>query len=115
MYEIKIQHIFGENVIQNNQALIIKKSDFPLLSPLVNNTAESLLITILINAIRNFQGIIEDENNQGINDESNNLIEFDNTDAYTFLKMKRWNDFFTDRNNQRFIRRTIVIDTYEAE
>ncbi|WP_179047829.1 hypothetical protein [Nostoc sp. TCL26-01] len=113
--ELTLQQLFGVNSSQNSQTLTINKSDLNLLTPSSNNTAESLLTAILLKSLENFQGYIEDENNIPITDENDTPISFDNKNAYTFLRIFNWQEFFAKRNNQQFIRKTIVIDTYEAE
>ncbi len=111
MTNLTLQQLFGVNATQDSQTLLIKKSDL-LLTPQINNTAGSLLIAILLKALENFQGLIEDENGQPIADENNRPIEFDNTEAFEFLKVFRWDTTFADRSSIPFIRDTIVIERF---
>ncbi|WP_414579598.1 hypothetical protein [Anabaena sp. CCY 9402-a] len=113
--ELTLQELFGVNAIQDDQVLVITKPDLPLLTPQSNNTAESLLVAILINALEKFQGFIEDEQGQSITDENNNPIEFDNKDAYEFLSIFNWEASFSQRSEQNFIRNTIVIEEFTPD
>lgn len=113
MYQLTLQQLFGVNCSQDGQSLTLNKADI-LLTPNSNNTAESLLIAILVNALKNFQGYVEDENGNTITDENNNPIEFDNRNAYTLLGLFRWNDSLVIRNGQLFVRKTILIQQYES-
>ncbi len=50
MAEPSFTSVFGENASQTATDLVIKKSDLPGLTPLANNTAESLLIGVALKA-----------------------------------------------------------------
>jgi hypothetical protein len=56
-----LQQLFGTNAMQDNQSLVIRKSDLPLLTPSLNNTASSLLVAILLQAWNEFEGVLVDE------------------------------------------------------
>ncbi len=110
--ELTLQQVFGVNSTQDGQVLVISKSDLILLTPSSNNTAESLLIAILLNALRNFKGIIEDENYQPITDENSKPIEFDNSEAFELLKIFRWDSKLIQTNYGIKVRDTLVIEVY---
>lgn len=114
MEQLTLQQLFGVNCSQDGQVLIIKKSDLPGLTPSANNTAESLLLAILLNALRNFSGYLKDENNQPITDENNNPIEFDNSEIFEKIRIFRWEDNLIDRNSLIYIRYTLVIEFFTA-
>jgi hypothetical protein len=111
MESLTLQQLFGVNAVQDSQTLTINKSDLKI-TPNLNNTAESLLIAILLNAFRTFSGYLEDEFGQPITDENNQPIEFDNSDAYQALKIFRWENKPINRNNLIYLRYTIVIESY---
>ncbi|NJM23520.1 MAG: hypothetical protein HC907_35270 [Richelia sp. SM1_7_0] len=50
-YHSNFQVFFGLNSTQTSSQLIIKKSDLPGLTASANNTAESLFVVLLINAL----------------------------------------------------------------
>lgn len=110
--ELTLAQLFGVNVFQDSQILRINKSDLPLLTPNINNTAESLLVAILLNALRNFSGTITDENNQTITDENNNSIEFDNRGLYRDISIFRWDDQLISKDNILCTRKTIIIHEF---
>lgn len=47
-YLSRLARFFGDNAKQNTTHLIIQKSDLPSLTPKLDNTAESLLIALLV-------------------------------------------------------------------
>lgn len=79
MESLTITQLFGVGAFPDVNNLVIQKSSLLKLTPKLNNTAESLLIAILITALRNFQGTITDENNRVITSESDQLLCFDNS------------------------------------
>lgn len=112
MNELTLAQLFGVNASQDGQNLFIDKSDLPLLTPSANNTAESLLVAILLKALENFAGTLTDENNQPITDELNQPITFDNSDAYELLKIINWKPFQLIRNGQKYINHQIIVFQY---
>lgn len=82
------------------------------MTPLIDNTAESLLASMLITALANFQGNITNENNQPITDENNQILTFDNSEAFELIKMIEWMPFQFERNNQKYINNQIIIEAY---
>jgi hypothetical protein len=112
MEQLTIQQLFGVNATQDSQTLTISKSDLPLLTALVANTVESLLVAILLKALSNFQGYVENENAIPITDENYNPIKFDNKEAYELLSLFRWDSFFSKRDSSFFVTNTIIIDSF---
>lgn len=111
---LTLQNVFGYNATQNSTTITIYKSDLASvgLTSTTNNTAESLLVAILLKALENFQGILSDENNQPITDENNQLITFDNSEAFEWLKLVAWKPFLTKRNNTPYITNQIIVFSY---
>lgn len=50
-YLSRLARFFGDNAKQTNTHLIIQKTDLPSLTPRLSNTAESLLIAVLLRVI----------------------------------------------------------------
>jgi hypothetical protein len=111
MESLTLQQLFGVNAVQDSQTLTINKSDLKLTQS-SNNTAESLLIAILLNAFKNFSGYIEDELGQPVVDENNQPIEFDNSDMYEYLKIFRWENKPINRGNLIYLRYTVIVEIY---
>ncbi|MBD2609448.1 hypothetical protein H6G81_34405 [Scytonema hofmannii FACHB-248] len=112
MESLSITQIFGAGAFQNENNLVIQKSSLLKLTPKLNNTAESLLIAILITASRNFQGTVTDELNRTITNQSNQSIFFDNSEAFELIKMIEWKPFRITRNNIPYICHQIIIKSY---
>lgn len=109
---LSLAQLFGKDAFQDENVLTIKKSSLPRLSPNPINTAESLLVGILLKSSENFQGIITNENNQPITDQNNQPITFDNSDAYELLKVITWKPYQVNRDSQPHIINQIIIVTY---
>lgn len=112
MESLSLVQLFGEGAFQDENILVIQKSSLLRLTPITDNTAESLLVAILITALQNFQGIITDENNQPIIDENNQSITFDNSEAFELIKIIPWKPFQINRNNQPYILHQIIVFSY---
>ncbi|MBW4571602.1 MAG: hypothetical protein KME31_27370 [Tolypothrix carrinoi HA7290-LM1] len=112
MESLSITQLFGIGAFQDENNLVIQKSSLLKLTPKLNNTAESLLIAILITASRNFKGIVTDELNRAITNQSNQSIFFDNSEAFELIKMIEWKPFVVLRNNQRYIMHQIIVNNY---
>lgn len=112
MQYLSLVELFGEGAFQDANFLIIQKASLLNLTPLVKNTAESLLVGILVTALPNFKGVISDENNQLICDENGDSIIFNNSDSFELIKMIEWKAFQIIRNNQKYLNNQIIIESY---
>ncbi|MCC5670883.1 hypothetical protein LC653_45845 [Nostoc sp. CHAB 5784] len=112
MQSLSLAQLFGEGAFQDTSVLIIQKTDLLRLTLAANNTAESLLVGILITALNNFQGVITDEDSEPITDENNQPITYDNSEAFEFLQMISWKAFFSTLDNQRYINHQIIVNIY---
>lgn len=110
--QLTLLQLFGANAYQDSDRLIINKGDLFNLSASATNTAESLLIAIVINATRQFEGVIEDENNQPITDQSNLAITFNNSSLYELLTIFYWKRQFIVYQQQPTILDTFVVESY---
>jgi hypothetical protein len=109
---LSLSQLFGEGATQTPNTLSISKAGLVGLTASANNTAESLLVGILLTALANFQGVITDENNQPITDENEVAIYFDNSESFEFLKIIPWQPFPSTRKNQPYITNQIIIFQY---
>jgi hypothetical protein len=107
MYRLSLINLFGEGAVQNGSDLIIKKNSLPLLTPLPENTASSLLVAILIKVLENFEGELN------ITDEYGNNITYNNRDAFELIEAFYWKKYIEDRNNANYVRDEIIIQTYD--
>lgn len=133
---LSLTQLFGDGAYQNASFLVIQKASLLRLTPLPINTAESLLVGIILTALTNFaKGVITDENNQcitdgskTITDENNNCISdennqcivfeipqcfyFDNSESFELIQMIEWKPFSFTRNNQKYINNQIIVDSF---
>ncbi|WP_041565276.1 hypothetical protein [Nostoc punctiforme] len=110
---LNLQQIFGENATQDIDTLIIKKSDLIGLTASPSNTAESLLVAILLRASYAFEGSIGDEHGNKLSDEHGNSIGYSYRTFYEFLNVFIWEPKYVVRDeNQLFIKDTIVAESY---
>lgn len=112
MDSLSIEQLFGKGASQDENVLVINKASLLGISPTTTNTAESLLVAILITALQNFQGTITDENNQPITDENNQSITYDNSSDFELIKLIGWKPFLFTRNTQLYIRHQIIVFSY---
>lgn len=66
-----------------------------------------------MNAHRQFEGVIKDENNNPITDENNIPITFSNLNMYEPLSIFYWKRQFITYQQQPTILDTFVIESYE--
>ncbi len=112
---LSVQQLFGARAYQDSDHLVINKGDLFNLSASASNTAESLLVAIVMKACRQFEGVIEDENNQAITNENSNPITFSNLDIYALLAIFYWERQFIFFQSQPKILDTFVIESYEVQ
>lgn len=112
METLSLAQLFGEGAVQNENTLVIQKSSLLRLTPLANNTAESLITALLITALQNFQGILTDENNQPITDENNQPFTFDNSEIFELIKIIGWKPYRIKRANQLYIANQVIVFNY---
>lgn len=106
---LTLQQLFGARAYQDSDHLVINKGDLSL-SAKATNTAESLLAAIVVNAVRQFEGVIQDEVNQSITDENNVPITFSNSKLYELL-----NIFYWKRQCILFQQQSYILDTFVLE
>lgn len=112
MESLSLNQLFGEGATQTPTMLTISKAGLVGLTASANNTAESLLVGILLTALANFQGVITDDNNQPITDENGVAISYDNSESFELLKIIPWQAFMSARKNQPYVTNQIIIFQY---
>jgi hypothetical protein len=110
--ELTLIQLFGVNAFQDGQILKIQKSDLPLLTPSINNTAESLLVAIVLKALENFEGSLTTETDDFITDEFDNPVTFNNGDIFTTLYAFNWNPYIAERLNSYVARNSVIIQFF---
>lgn len=105
-----LQQLFGANAVQDSQSLTIHKSDLPRLTPLINNTAESLLVALLLQAWNEFEGLLVDETGQAVVDETGNALGYDQRELYEKLHLFFWKRQFVEGK----ILDTFVVNVFVA-
>jgi hypothetical protein len=90
MQNLTLQQLFGTAALQDATTLVIHKSDLPGLTPNANNSAESLLIAILLQAWNEFEGLLADETGEAVVDEMGDAIGYDDRDLYEKLNVWFW-------------------------
>jgi hypothetical protein len=111
MNQLTLQQLFGVNFYQDGQVLRINKSDLSL-TPAITNTAESLLVAILLKALDNFQGKITTEDDEPITDEYGNPFTFDNSNEFELLSVFVFNSYLLERKGNLHVAHNIVIHEY---
>jgi hypothetical protein len=103
-----LTQLFGANATQDNQSLVIRKSDLPGLTPSSNNTAESLLVAILLQTWNEFEGLLVDETGVAVVDETGEALGYDHKELYEKLNLWFWKRQFTGGR----VLDTFVIDCF---
>lgn len=108
MSNLTLQQLFGVNATQTSTTITIVKTDLSGLTISANNSAESLLAAIFVNAWQEFEGIIVDELDNTLVDELGVSIGYEYLDIYAKLKIWFWKRQYI---NSR-IRDTLIINVF---
>ncbi|MBH8575459.1 hypothetical protein I8752_21090 [Nostocaceae cyanobacterium CENA369] len=110
---LTLTQIFGAGATQDSQYLVIPKSDLPGLTPSSNNTAESLVVALLLKALENFEGVLTDENGNTITDENNNPITYYQGDWVELMRVFQWNSsYIKERLGNYYLTNTLVAENF---
>jgi|SRR6476661_11110799 len=90
MARLTPEQLFGEGFYQDAEVIRIQKSSLPRLTASPTNTAQSLLVSLILQAESNFSGFLQNENGEVLRNESNQPLEFDNSALYEFLVVSFW-------------------------
>lgn len=105
---LTLQQLFGANADQTATALTITKADLPGLTPAADNRAEQLLVAILLQAWSEFEGMLVDEIDQTVVDETGDAVGYDQRELYEKLHLWFWKRQFIGGR----VVDTFVIDTF---
>lgn len=106
MINLTLQQLFGANAYQDINRVVISKPDFSNLTATSINTAESLLVAIVINALDRFVGTVGDNSGVAITDRDGTPITYDNSALYDLLNIFYW---------KRQFLQSMVVDTFVVE
>lgn len=111
--ELSLNQMFGKNTSQTEQQLIINKADLPGLTASANNTAESLLVALLLKAHSNYEGYLSDP-------AGNRVVDGDRTPVtyrfanYESTDLSYWKRQHFQQNQQAYILDIFLLKTYES-
>lgn len=91
---LKLQELFGVNVVETLTTITIQKSDLLGLTALSMNTADSLLAGIINTVHQRYEGELTDQNGALVVDEKNVPITYDNHSYYTTTWVQFWGFLF---------------------
>ncbi|MBD2210190.1 hypothetical protein H6G27_09900 [Nostoc linckia FACHB-104] len=100
--QVTLQQLVGANSTQNIDTITIKKSDLPGILAASNNTAESLLVAILLKVLDTLLGKLTDENGNPITDENNQPITFNQGDILDSFYLEYWRTIFRKKGNVNY-------------
>ena len=110
-----LQELFGANAYQDINSVVISKLDFCNLTATDSNTAESLLIAIVINACDRFIGTVNDQDGIAITNLDNTPINYDNSALYDLLNIFYWKRQFSQRQFQPKAIDTFIVESNEVQ
>lgn len=112
MLTLSLQQMFGANVYQDSNSLVIKKSDFSNLVASGDNKAESLLIAILLKVFNSSEIYLTDTNDKRLNDAANNFIS-NKYKISDFTSFTYWKRYYFKQNNQNYLADTFIVQLHE--
>ncbi|BAZ02252.1 hypothetical protein NIES37_62640 [Tolypothrix tenuis PCC 7101] len=112
--QVTLQQLFGDGATQNIDTITIKKSDLPGLLAASNNTAESLLVAILLKVLDTFAGKLTDENGNPITDENGVPITFNQGDILDTFYLEYWRTIFKKKGNVNYRIFQFVLHEFEV-
>ncbi|MEA5624111.1 hypothetical protein [Nostoc sp. UHCC 0251] len=114
MQALTLTQLFGDSASQTATELVIQKADLAAvgLTPTANNRAEQLVVALLLQALRNFEGYLTDENGNIMTDENNAPIGYENRHLHELLEMFRWDAYVKQRNENFYLTETIIFESY---
>ena len=105
--------LFGEGFYQDAEVIRINKSDLPLTAS-TNNTAQSLLVALLVKAMGVFSGVLQDSNGNVLTNENDEPLEFDNSALYERLNVSLWSAYPQVKRGNSVITHTCLMDVYAS-
>lgn len=114
MPEISHSLLFGEGFYQDSQVIVIQKNSLPGLTASPQNTAESLLAALLLQAVSVFFGVLQNEDGEVLTNENNEPLEFDNSPLYESLTVLLWKAFPQSKYGVPTFTHTFLIQVYAS-
>jgi hypothetical protein len=112
LYPLSLKTLFGENATEDNQFLKINKADLSGLTASSSNRSTQLLAAILIKALETFSDEIRDENDDALQNENGDSLNFDNTTYFECIEVFFWANYFDTIRNTKVIRTQVIIHLY---
>ncbi|MFK0735469.1 MAG: hypothetical protein ACFKPT_20360 [Gloeotrichia echinulata GP01] len=114
METFTLQQIFGENSTQDIDTLTISKVDLLAvgLTPTASNTAESLIVALILKLLSNFLGNMVDSNFEDLIDSNGGKISYQEDDIYQDFYCFYWRKLKVSRQNTPYILDQIIINEY---
>ncbi|MEH2031248.1 MAG: hypothetical protein V7K67_16560 [Nostoc sp.] len=78
MSQLSFGQVFGVNVVETSTTITITKADLLGLTPLANNTADSILAGIVNTVHQQFEGNLTDPSGNNITDQNGVILTYDN-------------------------------------
>lgn len=108
MQNFKLQQLFGKNVAQDEESLIISKIDLERLTASEDNRAEQLFVALILQVWDEFQGLIVDEIGENLVDETGEAIGYEQRGLYEKLGVYFWRRQLT----QAKVLDILIVDIY---
>lgn len=91
---LTIQQLLGVNVVETSTTITICKTDLLGLTPLLNNTADSLFAGIINTVHQQYEGQVTDENGLTVTDQNGLALTYDNHLYYSSAWVQFWGYLF---------------------
>lgn len=114
---MRIPHelLFGKGFYQDYNEIRIQKSSLSRLNPVANNSAQSILAALLLQALGTFHGYLENEKGEILQLDTGEPIEFDNSALYERLNLSLWRVFPQIKYGVPVITHTFLIQIYASD
>lgn len=111
---LTLKQCFGVNATQNDALLIISKQDLPRLTPTSNNTAESLVVGIILKILENFEGKLTTALGETITDEKGIPITYEQGDIFDVFYLFNWRVIFRTKQGNDYRITQFVLQTISS-
>ncbi len=103
---------FGASAFQDSTSITFLKSELPGLRPLTENTAESLVVGILLKVLSNFEGKLTDETGNTVTDENGVPITYFQGDIAETFYLFNWRIIFRKKSSGDYKIYQLVIQEF---
>lgn len=112
MQRFTLEQAFGKGATQDVNFLTIPKTSLPRLTPTANNTAESLLVGIILQVYQHFEGELTAPSEVIIRDAQGRAITYNNSRLYEKLVISYWKRQYLQEDIRNLILDTFVTDIF---